>query len=914
MPLALERPQVEEELKSLENRIKELTADLKKRGALIFCVIFFILGAVEFLFGLDGDDALLIIGGFCGAGFGIASIVIAIHRASLRRQLRECQGKIVPLRKRLEEINGCMSFGEFARTYKLRQTEEGRAQLEEEEKQRKLQEERARVEAKRARRKKLIKRVLITTVILLLIDGSALAGWYYMFHYLPGEQVKAAEALMAAGDYRGAYDILHNINYANSEELKEDIAEKGKYAVTDVVVDDADYRIDASRDWITYNEHGLPSAFYTELDKGQAQMSYGLEPDYKFEYTFYTSGNLETCSVYARKYYDGAYPAEGEIWYPEDPYYLYAVITFYDVPEAAIAFLPGDVRSQEQSWYEFSSAFLSSYGMKQRDVKSVAYYDWMTGELTRTQEYQENGFPVETVCETDEQGRVIYYYVPEIAGAYRLTYNEDGTIATMVIIDDRNQPNSIWNETLIFERTYTEGKLTEWTVYPERTDSMPKNKEVYTYDETGKILSLTVYEQDKGSLKEVVSYTFTHTWLDYDALAAEAEQQRQEELRKQEEERQKAQEELDRKKNAYAAADALAAEGRTAEAAIAFGKLAGFEDAEERCRQLWREMSYPTFAAARAHIVMLKNDGSVDATGAEDDGRCDVSDWTGVVSVAAINGQTFGLRLDGTVLATGYNEYGQCDVEDWENIVAISTSAFHTVGLKTDGTVVATGYNEYGQCDVGDWTDIVSVSANNYHTVGLKADGTVVAVGYGGDGQCDVGDWTDIVAICTLSGNTYGLKSDGTVVAVGDNYYGQRYVEGWTNIVALSADTGYVVGLRADGTVVAAGNNDYDQCSVYYWTNIVAVATKNSHVVGLRADGTMIARGYNGSGQCEIEGWTDVVALSVSEFETVGLTSDGRILVASHYVEEYDQSKFENVMVPENLIPEETVVEEENNG
>ena len=118
--------------------------------------------------------------------------------------------------------------------------------------------------------------------------------------------------------------------------------------------------------------------------------------------------------------------------------------------------------------------------------------------------------------------------------------------------------------------------------------------------------------------------------------------------------------------------------------------------------------------------------------------------------IAAGDDHTVGLKVDGTVVAAGYNRYGRCDVRDWTDIVSIAAGDVHTVGLKADGTVVAAGWNDYGQCNVSDWTDIVSIAAGYGHTVGLKADGTVVAAGYNGYGQCDVRGWTIIGGRRTL--------------------------------------------------------------------------------------------------------------------------------------------------------------------
>ena len=57
-----------------------------------------------------------------------------------------------------------------------------------------------------------------------------------------------------------------------------------------------------------------------------------------------------------------------------------------------------------------------------------------------------------------------------------------------------------------------------------------------------------------------------------------------------------------------------------------------------------------------------------------------------------------GLKTDGTVVAVGRNDDGECDVSEWTDIVGIATGRTHTVGLKKDGTVVAVGKNDDGQC------------------------------------------------------------------------------------------------------------------------------------------------------------------------------------------------------------------------
>ena len=125
------------------------------------------------------------------------------------------------------------------------------------------------------------------------------------------------------------------------------------------------------------------------------------------------------------------------------------------------------------------------------------------------------------------------------------------------------------------------------------------------------------------------------------------------------------------------------------------------------------------------------------------------------------------LREDGTVAASGNNDYGQCDVSNWKDIVEIGVGTAHTVGLKSNGTVIAIGNNDYGQCDVSKWKHIISVGAGNFHTVGLKEDGTVVATGNNDFGQCNVSKWKHIVQIKIDENFSIGLQSNSNELLVG---------------------------------------------------------------------------------------------------------------------------------------------------
>ena len=94
----------------------------------------------------------------------------------------------------------------------------------------------------------------------------------------------------------------------------------------------------------------------------------------------------------------------------------------------------------------------------------------------------------------------------------------------------------------------------------------------------------------------------------------------------------------------YRKAEALLANGETARAAIAFGKLGDYKDSTERSLALWEEVSHhDTVSAGSYHTVALKTDGTVTAVGSNASDQCDVDFWTDCVAVSAGHGHTLGL-------------------------------------------------------------------------------------------------------------------------------------------------------------------------------------------------------------------------------------------------------------------------------
>jgi alpha-tubulin suppressor-like RCC1 family protein len=255
----------------------------------------------------------------------------------------------------------------------------------------------------------------------------------------------------------------------------------------------------------------------------------------------------------------------------------------------------------------------------------------------------------------------------------------------------------------------------------------------------------------------------------------------------------------------------------------------------------------PKLAVGEFHSVMLRNDGTVFATGDNAFGQLGdgstsnrstptlVANLVQVNAIAAQGSRTIALKQDGTVWAWGDNSRGQLGdgttisrsvpaaLTNLSNIIAISAGGgalgSHTLALKQDGTVWAWGSNEYAQlgdgttisrsspAQVANLTNVIAITAGWSHSLALKQDGTVWAWGYNSHGQLGDGNsgyevrknipaqvmnLTNVTAIAAGSSYSLALKQDGTVWAWGYNAYGQlgdgSYVDRSTPTKMLNLD------------------------------------------------------------------------------------------------------------------------------
>ena len=126
----------------------------------------------------------------------------------------------------------------------------------------------------------------------------------------------------------------------------------------------------------------------------------------------------------------------------------------------------------------------------------------------------------------------------------------------------------------------------------------------------------------------------------------------------------------------------------------------------------------------------------------------DASDWSNIVQISAGYDHMLGLRDDGTVEATGSNSDGQLNVGGWRDVVQVAAGAQCSFGLTKDGKILFAGCDEYDQSVCTRWTEITGISAMGWGVIGIKENGDVLA----GSG------W-----------NALALTTDGRLLIVGRN-------------------------------------------------------------------------------------------------------------------------------------------------
>ena len=129
---------------------------------------------------------------------------------------------------------------------------------------------------------------------------------------------------------------------------------------------------------------------------------------------------------------------------------------------------------------------------------------------------------------------------------------------------------------------------------------------------------------------------------------------------------------------------------------IATGDYNSFENARNVCALEKQRGKYAILSNGKLYDYFLdENDAA----------ECQLLKWENLVSVS-YNHHAVGLKVDGTVVAVdtlGEDEEGKCNVENWSNVVAVYADTSVTFGITEDGRVLVVGDTYDWKSEISSW-------------------------------------------------------------------------------------------------------------------------------------------------------------------------------------------------------------------
>jgi len=283
-------------------------------------------------------------------------------------------------------------------------------------------------------------------------------------------------------------------------------------------------------------------------------------------------------------------------------------------------------------------------------------------------------------------------------------------------------------------------------------------------------------------------------------------------------------------KSAVGAMDAAHTEYEYLEAAKAFEKLPGYEQADanaEKCREL---------AEAARKDGILANGIALQGKGTIEDIESAVKEYESISSwkdaderIHACKEQLHKLYVKRENNKAAAAKRGKRNAKIFGICAALAIVGITIHAIITKIVIPSNNYNnavalrdagDYegavaGFSNLGDYKDSAAQLQETYYCEGISLEsGAKYAEAFQAfnavDGYkdarekaCSLWDYiADRDSIACGDKFTVAIRNDGTVVATGDNSQGQCDVSGWTDIIDIACSGYYTVGLRSDGTVV----------------------------------------------------------------------------------------------------------------
>ncbi len=241
------------------------------------------------------------------------------------------------------------------------------------------------------------------------------------------------------------------------------------------------------------------------------------------------------------------------------------------------------------------------------------------------------------------------------------------------------------------------------------------------------------------------------------------------------------------------------------------------------------------------------------------------------------------VKPDGTVIASGKNDHKQCEVSKWRDIIAVDCDESGTIGLTKNGRVLYTGWNVHSEASCTSWSDIIQIAMSESCVFGLKKDGTVVATpkfAHTHSEAPDVTNWRGIKEIRRMGECIVGIDLNGNAQSINRNYYGKADRArnfGQDVIDAAVGDYDTVITLKKDGSAGAFNRN------IYHPQEILKVYLISKRALAILSNGRVLLEERKMKDHLDrfVEEHKNerIIAVSGSYYKCAFLTENGKIYV-----------------------------------